>query len=620
MMLGISYENWKKTCDSYFSVKPWRQKAYLQWYPFSQHFTKEVIGSKKFFEDYIKTGYCFFSDSVILKTNNYMQKKDGSYRNSQLVSPVIFLIIQCIANIISDLYIEKRPENMSIYYSGNLKRNRVFYKKDYGLFFNETLGVSKEYQYYFKTDISNFFRDINLNKLFDMISKNINADNIKLSETDILTYKNIFNYFGDFGYPVLENSVGTSYIATIVYLDSLDTSLYKYLKEQDFILNFKVIRYVDDLYVFFNSSKDYLGLINNYQEFLNFLTTHLDPLGLILKKDKCNFSYSTDISSDLKQSFYGDAQESFNADLSDLKDSVFINFLERLVNLKKFNEGINNIQYYDLVDECFSFDNIDADPNEVYNYFIYNRKFLFRNQSVIQLITEYADNTSISVDVKRITTMILNTKDGTIIKNLLNQLFSSDRYKIWYKSDTDIGLTYLMQRNFRHPHLLSIMKKEQPQIHQYYESFCSQDNWSNCCSYNYSISCSLNINTTNKTVLLYFLYLVNLGSNDYFSAYAYFKNYFDRFSAELAFVYDHKKDKKPNYNNYYKEGNLIGLYKNVENSEILIKKAHKIRNTSPVSHGSAELLDNKNSIADILAVIADLKALLKDYYLSNVQD
>ena len=93
------------------------------------------------------------------------------------------------------------------------------------------------------------------------------------------------------------------------------------------------------------------------------------------------------------------------------------------------------------------------------------------------------------------------------------------------------------------------------------------------------------------------------------SAFAYYKNFFDRVTADIDFVVNHSS-KRPNYNKFYTENSLVQFYKNVPNGETIIKRAHRLRNSNPLSHSSSELLDNNDSSNDLKTCIAELSKLL----------
>lgn len=100
--------------------------------------------------------------------------------------------------------------------------------------------------------------------------------------------------------------------------------------------------------------------------------------------------------------------------------------------------------------------------------------------------------------------------------------------------------------------------------------------------------------------------------SNYLSAFAYYKNFFDRFSAHLAYTINGSQAKgKPNYKEYYKENAFKQLYTGITDVDKIIEKAHEIRNSNPLSHSSAELLDKNNTVADILNSIEQLSYLIE---------
>ena len=101
-------------------------------------------------------------------------------------------------------------------------------------------------------------------------------------------------------------------------------------------------------------------------------------------------------------------------------------------------------------------------------------------------------------------------------------------------------------------------------------------------------------------------------------AFAYYKNYFDRVTADLDFAYSNDLSlKKPNYKAFYKEGALIKFYVGIVDSESVIQDAHKLRNANPLSHSSSELLDRKNTSEDLCKSMEDLSKLIYGYIAKN---
>jgi hypothetical protein len=98
------------------------------------------------------------------------------------------------------------------------------------------------------------------------------------------------------------------------------------------------------------------------------------------------------------------------------------------------------------------------------------------------------------------------------------------------------------------------------------------------------------------------------------AAFAYYKNYFDRVTADLDFVFNRNpRHKRPNYKGFYHEGTFKTFYSNVDNSGDVISKAHKLRNSNPLSHSSSELLDNDNTSNELSNSVKDLSELINRY-------
>ena len=89
-MFGITYDTWKEICNMYFLLGEKTQKSYLQRFPFSKlsDFDKDEICGEDFFEKYIATGGFVLFPEIMLCSENYIQKGDGSFRNSALISPL----------------------------------------------------------------------------------------------------------------------------------------------------------------------------------------------------------------------------------------------------------------------------------------------------------------------------------------------------------------------------------------------------------------------------------------------------------------------------------------------------------------------------------------------------
>jgi len=178
-----------------------------------------------------------------------------------------------------------------------------------------------------------------------------------------------------------------------------------------------------------------------------------------------------------------------------------------------------------------------------------------------------------------------------------------------------MSLYYLLHRNFNHNDLLGIVEKEDNNVHRYIEKFCKKSFVitfvPSAKSAKFNFLQNIFYAHDDKLFFLHFLYCVEHKKGNQLSAYAYYKNFFDRISAHIAAkVRNDGKNGKPNYKNYYKESALINLYSDCAGSENIIKDAHKLRNSNPLSHASAELIDRNDSSAEVIEVIAKLNEML----------
>ena len=77
------------------------------------------------------------------------------------------------------------------------------------------------------------------------------------SQCELLLIKELLLYCGNGDYPIIENSMASSYMATVVYLDEIDTELHEFIQTSvKDIIDFRIIRYVDDMYILFHQIKN----------------------------------------------------------------------------------------------------------------------------------------------------------------------------------------------------------------------------------------------------------------------------------------------------------------------------------------------------------------------------
>lgn len=617
LLLGISYETWVDICKMYFSLNTLSTKAYLQWFPFTKvsDEDKKYIMSQDFYKRYIETSSFVFFPEAMQQSENYLQKSDGSFRNSSLIAPLLYLVLQAVGKEIFNEYLSIRPCEISVYYAGSYEFMHPKYKQDYDNFFKELNSYIDEYPYFIKTDITNFFSNINIDKLVAQIDNICNTDEVKFSQTQLQIYKELLLYCGDGAFPLIENSVASSYLSTIVYLDNVDLKLYEFLntKVPD-ILSFRMVRYVDDLYILIASDKLLAHLVDSYNEIRNEYSSILKEYGLSLNTKKCCIRKSTEINEELKKSLYDEYYNGQKHNIEDLFKDALLGFLQDLSD-RLIYDSVDIEKYNGLIDKHFSSENIEFTPNEVFNYFVYeNEKELYTEKVTDRILELIRQSIAfINLDPKRLTVMIMKTHSDKAIRAFLNQLFTRYRSGKWNSYDTTIAISYLIQSKFQHRDLLNIIEQYHPDLHRYYLEGCKESFVTSLSAYHINNLCDI-VASDRKAPYLYFMYLCETKKKNNMAAYAYYKNFFDRVTADMDFEFNENYDgKRPNYKGFYKENKFTKFYAGIENSESIISNAQDLRNANPISHSSSGLIDRKDTAKELGDSIKELSKLIFQY-------
>lgn len=252
-LYGISYSEWEHYVSLLLNEPSNNLNKYIQTYPFStlSKNEKEVLVSEKFYEQNIASG-SFLSEKNLIRTETVMTKNDGSLRNVTVVTPIVYLVLLTIGGHIYENMKSNECDYSQKFYSGSFIQGRFNYSESYKEFTMTALSQENQYHYYFKTDISNFYSSINLDVLFSRIENMIDIN----SPRELLFFKTLLEYIGQGRFPTVTDNTGLSYIATICYFYDFDKELNFKLSNDEFIESFYLVRYVDDLYIFFNCDND----------------------------------------------------------------------------------------------------------------------------------------------------------------------------------------------------------------------------------------------------------------------------------------------------------------------------------------------------------------------------
>ena len=368
------------------------------------------------------------------------------------------------------------------------------------------------------------------------------------------------------------------------------------------------------MYILISSDKPIGCLHEAYNEIRNEYSSILKTYGLALNAKKCCLKKSKEINQELKKSLYDEYFNGQKHNIEELFSGALYRFLNDL-SIELLLDCIDVERYNELINKHFSSDDIEFTPSEVFNFFVYENEMELQSEPVVKEIVELVEQSIsfISLDPKRLTVMIMKTKNDKAIRTFLNQLFRKNRLDKWNSYDTTIAISYLIQSEFRHIDLLNILSDRHPDLYRYYFYHCKSSTIHCFDSWRVKKLGEI-IAQDSKAHYLYFMYLCEMKRANYMAAFAYYKNYFDRVTADLDFeAGNDSKLKRPNYNMFYKEGMLIRFYADIDNSKTVIENAHKLRNANPLSHASSQLLDSNDTSEDLCKSIKALSRLIYGY-------
>lgn len=621
-MINMEYSVWKNTCNGFFELNNSITNKYLQLYPFTllSNQEKERIASKDFFNTFIKNG-ALFSESATFETpNRYLQKPDGTFRVTKLISPFLFLYLLAIGTQISNEYKSSR-NNTIVYHAGDISNFSYHYKKSYNDYYISINEAQECYEYFIKIDLSNFFNSLNINELF----KKINRNNDILDPRTMYIYKNILNMIGADEYPTVENNAGLSYLATHVYLDDSDTSIERYLDSFGLINNFQLIRYVDDLFIFFNCKEE------NYNVAITTIKNQLISIyaheNLSMNEKKFSFGISENVDNILKSALYGFYMNGIEVDFSKYYSSQnLVYFFDLLVKACKEH---NHETYKKILENSFKKENIKYSDQEIFQYFLFHQSNLFKQNDVKLSIKKiiYTDYNILKYSINEMVTAICNTEDGAIIKQLLRQIFNRYRSCKSDVFDETIIIAYLINRNFCHKDLKKSLTALNNDVSKFIEKNCISSffgEFEKNMKFNYLYKKDgkkYSLFDDDILWMLFFMFNYSKKTGKQLEAYAFLKTFFDRFIAHIMNCSDIEtcgKNNKPNFKKYFKDKTIINGLKQIGIVDIngvsieqMLQKAHKLRNDSPLNHATSGIFrDTHIKTVELLESQTDLQLII----------
>lgn len=599
-----SFESWQLACVLVKKERP-RLDKYLQWYPFSNLSQDDwkSIKSEDFYSTYIKDGSFILVESMRFITKGYMQKQGVTLRASTLVAPILYLYL--LAFGLEYVRVFENPRNRGVcLYSGNLKQEWIHYRKSYQAFVESKQFCSEKYKHCIKTDITNFFGSISVDTLLVEMQ---NRSDGQFSSTDALFLRGLLLYCGKGGFPTIQNHPTLSFLATQVYLSSTDVSLHERLSRINGISSFELVRYVDDLFIFFNL-EDESDLITASHAITNVYADLLRNQGLTLKQEKLKVMTPDEVrTSSVTISAVDFTGSEIDADFS-IKDTAIVGLFSSIA--KAIDEGdYSQDVLLSSIEEHFSQETLAIPALSLFRQCLYKMPKVFQNKRIVSAINQVISkgNVGFTFNTSELVLCLLHTRDETLVKLMLNNLFTSERKRLWSSLDCIIALTYLQQRGMKHKDLLALLKRQDFGLGQYCSSYCVC-NFSKTCITSAESRLVKLLRGDIPSKIQYVLYLQNDSTNNSFEKASYFRSFFDR---AASYVFQKKKNRKK-ITWLYKEPVLKTLFEDIDGSDVILRTAADVRQNNPLIHASSKIIETPTYKAELDETVEALRALLDD--------
>jgi len=628
-MWGITAEEWHKFVEEFLSAKKAQLNKHLQTYPFSKldKKDKEYIASDIFFYEFINNGAFLGSTGNLNIIDNVLQKNNGDFRNVTLVSPIQYLVFIALGGHLAKK-IKQNQQSIDSFYAGNFETGDLYYAESYKEFSIKTEELGNNYDYYFKFDFTNFFPNLNLALLFHRIQEMVPEEDPR----SLMIYQNLLEFFGEGKFPVIDGNPGLSFIATRCYLNQFDNEVSKKIMNNPNILDFHIVRYVDDTYIFFSC-----GQIDLAKEDIQIIVQDVSESSkLNLNHMKQNFGIGNKVSDEVEQNLYDYVVNGENIEYDQYYSKKNLEDLFQNLFLLDRDASFNDIEntFINAFRSEFNFT-----YTEVWNWYLYEHPEYFEDMRVKNYFFKLIMNKNYLFRFysKQFVRMLINTRNEQMIKNFLNNTFVRHRSHHLAKYQRLMMLEYLINTNFKHSDLMRVLQDESPHVYEYINEYCL-GNWltkkRDNLSVNYEKVDEFTERSKKDYVLNYQYFMAEFFSNKsmILEEFAYYKNYFDRKSSYLFAALDIDGVYKRNKNGHpiswgftYRKDNETKELRKLDIDPDLVdgvERAYQLRNQNPVSHASAEALlredlkttDLKECIVAMDNVIGLLSEKVTDKY------
>ena len=611
-----SFESWQLACVLVKKERP-RLDKYLQWYPFSNLSQDDwkSIESEDFYSTYIEDGSFILVESMRFITKGYMQKQGVTLRASTLVAPILYLYLLAFGLEYVRVFEDPRNEGVCLY-SGDLEQKWIHYRKSYQAFVESKQFCSEKYEHCIKTDITNFFGSINVDTLLTEMQ---NRSAGHFSSTDALFIRGLLLYCGKGGFPTIQNHPTLSFLATQVYLSSIDASLCERLSRINGISSFELVRYVDDLFIFFNL-KNESNLMAVSHSIVNVYADLLHNQGLALKQEKLKVMTPDEVrTSSVTISAVDFTGSDVDGDF-DIEDTAIVGLFSSIAEAIDENDYSQDL-LLSSIEEHFSQEALAIPAIMLFRQCLYKMSHIFKNERIVSAINQVLlkGNVGFTFHTSELVLCLLHTRDEALVKQMLNNLFTAERAGLWSSLDCVIALTYLQQRGMKHMDLLALVKRQDSGLGQYCSAYC-------VCNFSQAVITPAEkrlielIQGDIPSKIQYVSYLQNDCTDNSFEKASYFRSFFDRVA---SYIFQIKKGRKK-ITWLYKEPDLKTLFADINGSDVILRRAADVRQNNPLIHASSKIIETPTYKAELDAIVESLSALLDEEIVSlfepNKQD
>lgn len=600
-MIHPSLESWQIACKMMQAERS-RFRSYLQWYPFDRmsDVDWEIVASERFFDKYISDGAFVLVEQMRFVTKGYIQKQGATLRESYLVSPIMYLYLLAFGVEYESIYVEKRREGACLY-AGDIHQRQGHYRKSYKVFRDAVKHCAEKYDYCLKTDISNFFGSINTETL---IAEMQEYSDSSFSASDALFIRSVLLYCGKGKFPTIQNHPTLSFLSTKVYLSKIDQRLAAKLHSFSFVDSFCLVRYVDDLYIFFKPEND-ADMIKVKHGIVNLYADLLRDRNLTLKQEKLSLMSSDEVMASTAQvsvvDFSGNSADEDFAFRHEQLEQLFLDIARAIEGPEYTIEEFNA-----AVARNFTFRETTVTPITAFRQCLYKHPSLFKEQSVIDALLSALSkgNVVLAYNTNDMVQSLLKTRNEGLIKQMLNNLFVSSRSGSWCSLDSLAAVTYLQQRGMMHAQLIELLEEHDAGLALYCKEICKRKASEPRCSEEEEFLINL-LKNDHPSKIEYISYLHNKEAMNLFEMASYYRSFFDRVST----YFDKKKGKKAN-SWVFGLNELKSIYRGVADADAILDKAERIRRQNPLIHAGGEITTRPTYAAELEEVVTDLQSIL----------